>query len=728
MSSELMTQVEQVAVVDGVKLDSVSNILVGEHVAKLPFARARGRLYVLVEPQGNRTGWGGLSREIAQAVHDEYYESGGSVTAGLRRALERANQLLCDMNAAEARRAPRLAGISAVVLKGKDLFIAQTGPALVYVIHGDTTTRFPEDSPWLEMSPRQAMEEGYAPPLGLRPELSVDLFHSQAEVGDTIVLAESAVASMIDDGEIGTLFGQEDDAAAETRLQSLFRDKDISLLVIRAGAQDELDAKPVHRLTPLTGYTLPTTGPIPGTMTKEPGQPSLRESLRRLGGTVAWATARTADTGRVVWRRMLPGSDRSRIARERRRRSSGLTLTPQEPRRLSDDRLVLVGMIVGIVVLAMVVYGLVRWQSSRVQVSRYQRTIQSVQVKLAEAKSASDAIAARQALMEADVLLTRAASYGQTGKDTEELSRQLGEQLDALDKVVRLYWLPVLRSYEDTNAMPSRVLGHGIDIYVLDRGLGRIYKYLFNPLMDGLQELGAGVPDILLRTGDVRDNLTVGPLVDITWMPAGPGREWSSLIVLEASGALLEYEPSAGIKMMPAGPRSALVEARAIAGVEGRLLVLDAGANKILVYEPGSGSYDGEGKLYTNADLMLRGVVDMAIDGDVYLLYADGLIAKLRGGEQLPFELSGLQTRMSNPTALCVTPAQEGGSPGYIYVADAGNERILQFGKDGQFVRQFKPKRGDKSFADMTGLYVDETAGKILVLAGNRLLLANLPR
>ena len=99
---ELTTQVEQLAVVDGVKLESVANILVGEHVARLPFARARGRLYVLVEPIGDRSGWGGISREIAQAVHDEYYEGGGSVTAGLRLALERANTLLCEMNAAES--------------------------------------------------------------------------------------------------------------------------------------------------------------------------------------------------------------------------------------------------------------------------------------------------------------------------------------------------------------------------------------------------------------------------------------------------------------------------------------------------------------------------------------------------------------------------------------------------------------------------------------------------
>ncbi len=256
MVSEMVTRAEQVAVVDGVRLDGVSNILVAEQVAKLPFARTRGRLYVLVEPLGDRSGWEGLCREIAQAVHDEYYESSGSVTAGLRRALERANSLLCDMNLAESRRAPRWAGLSAVVIKGNDVFIAQTGPALVYVIRSDVATRFPDDSPWLDMSPRQAMEEGYAAPIGLRRELSVDLFHTQLAVGDSIVLAESQVAEFLDGEEIAQTF-RESDPESTLRLQALFADRDLSLLVIRAGAGDgTVVPQASNRLRPLSGETV----------------------------------------------------------------------------------------------------------------------------------------------------------------------------------------------------------------------------------------------------------------------------------------------------------------------------------------------------------------------------------------------------------------------------------------------------------------------------------------
>ncbi|MGI6207915.1 MAG: hypothetical protein ACOYEW_06825 [Anaerolineae bacterium] len=732
--SELVTRAEQVAVVDGVRLDGVSNILVGEQVARLPFARARGRLYVLVEPLGDRTGWEGLCREIAQAVHDEYYDSSGSVTAGLRRALERANNLLCDMNVAEARRAPRLAGVSAVVIKGNDVFIAQTGPALVYVIRksaGDDArplaTRFPDDSPWLDMSPRQAMEEGYAPPVGLRRELSVDLFHTQLDVGDRVVLAESQVSSFLDEDEVAETFGA-DDPDSTRRLQALFADRDLSLLVIRADAGDGAPAGPrPSRLGPLSEVPTASAWPTgPAAVPLPVRTPGVRGALQQLGANVARVGAYATEQARVVWRRMLPGSDRNRAARERRRRGRGLSVAPAAARRPADDRLVLFGIVAVLAVLGLAGYGLLRWQSGRVQAGRYERLIQAAQVKMEDGKAATDLNGAREAFYEAEVLLTRAMEYPIAGAEATELSKQLGDELDKLDRVVRLYWLPVLREFSDAGTATTDVVVHGIDIYSLDVGLGRVYKHLFNPLMDGLQDLGEDVPEVLLRTGDQRGDLTVGRLLAMTWMPPGPGREWGSLLVLDESGALLEYEPSSGIRMLPAGHRASLQEPRAIAGYEGRLLVLDAKANQILVYEPGSGLYDTEPVPYTSADLLLSGVVDMAVDGDVYLLYADGLVVKLRGGEQTPFELTGLSTRIKNPTAICVTPDVPG-QPGYVYIADAGNERVVQFTKDGQFVRQFRPKRGETTFAGLTGLFVDEQAHKMVLLSGNRLLLANVP-
>jgi len=725
----MVTRSEQVAMVDGIRLAGVSNILVAEQVAKLPFARTRGRLYVLVEPMGDRAGWEGLCREIAQAVHDEYYESSGSVTAGLRRALERANNLLCDMNVAESRRAPRWAGLSAVVIKGNDVFIAQTGPALVYVIRSDVAMRYPDDSPWLDMSPRQAMEEGYAAPIGLRRELSLDLFHTQLSVGDSIVLAESQVAEFLDGEEIAQTFS-EDDPDSTRRLQALFADRDLSLLVIRAGAGEGTAIRPTPRpLHPLSADAVPPPAwpdmPAPGDRAVEGTGP--QTLLRNLGERVARAFALVGTRGRLVWRRMLPGSERRRLEKEIRRRP---TVFPQDQpamRRPADDRLVLIGMVAGIVVLAVAGYLLLRWQGERVQLARYESDLGHIAMKLEEAAQASEEAVRRQALVEASVLANRASASPVADERIDGLSKDVNQELDAVDQVVRLYWLPGLRQYEEAGTAMTDLVVHGIDVYTLDSGLGRVYKRLFNPIMDGLQVLDEHVPEVLLRTGDLRDGLTLGRLRAATWMPPGPGREWGSLLVLDESGALLEYEPSAGIRMLPAAARAQLQDPRAMAGYEGRLLVLDAKLNQILVFEPGDGTYGQAPAQYTNADLMLSGVVDMAVDGDVYLLYADGLVVKLRGGEQTAFELSGLATRVKNPTSIFVTPDRPERA-GSIYITDSGNMRVLQFTKDGQFVRQFLPQRGSEDlFAGLTSVYVDETAQKMVLLGGNELRMANVP-
>ena len=71
------------------------------------------------------------------------------------------------------------------------------------------------------------------------------------------------------------------------------------------------------------------------------------------------------------------------------------------------------------------------------------------------------------------------------------------------------------------------------------------------------------------------------------------------------------------------------------------------------------------------------------IDGNVWLLFADGRLLKFYGGEQKPFELKGLPDPLS---ARAGSPQADGD---LIYIADSGNGRILEFTKDGQFQRQF---------------------------------------
>ena len=169
-------------------------------------------------------------------------------------------------------------------------------------------------------------------------------------------------------------------------------------------------------------------------------------------------------------------------------------------------------------------------------------------------------------------------------------------------------------------------------------------------------------------------------------------------------------------------------EPRSIAGIEGRLLVLDAKANQILVYEPGTGGYDGAPKPYTNANLMLSGVVDMQVDGDVYLLYADGLVAKLRGGQQVPFEPQGPGCAHQEPDRNVRDSGAGRRHPRLHLHRRRRQPAHRAVHQRWRVRRQFMPKRGDSSFANIRGLSVDEKTGKMLILSNTKLLLANLPQ
>ncbi|NIV28750.1 MAG: hypothetical protein GWN58_04305, partial [Anaerolineae bacterium] len=89
--------------------------------------------------------------------------------------------------------------------------------------------------------------------------------------------------------------------------------------------------------------------------------------------------------------------------------------------------------------------------------------------------------------------------------------------------------------------------------------------------------------------------------------------------------------------------------------------------------------------LQTEADL--AGVVGMAIGDSIYLLYADGAIRKFSTGEADTFDISDWDTPPKNPASLFTrTPAETR----WIYVADRGNNRIVQSSKEGQFKQQFR--------------------------------------
>ena len=64
---------------------------------------------------------------------------------------------------------------------------------------------------------------------------------------------------------------------------------------------------------------------------------------------------------------------------------------------------------------------------------------------------------------------------------------------------------------------------------------------------------------------------------------------------------------------------------------------------------------------------------------------------------------------------------------GHVYVADAGNRRVVQFSKEGEFLRQFRAAEGSTEMDQLRGLFVDEERGRMFLMNGNSLLVSPMP-
>ncbi len=161
-----------------------------------------------------------------------------------------------------------------------------------------------------------------------------------------------------------------------------------------------------------------------------------------------------------------------------------------------------------------------------------------------------------------------------------------------------------------------------------------------------------------------------------------------------------------------------------VAGYNGNLYVADPGADQIWRYAPTANGYEGEPSGWFQAGKApdMANLVDLGIDGRIWMLYSDGRLLKFLSGEQQPFTWTDLPDPLNGPTALAVS--QEGDR---LYVADPGNARIVEATKDGKFLRQFKAREGDL-LRNVRDLYLDEAKGFFYIVTGDQLYKASVPQ
>jgi DNA-binding beta-propeller fold protein YncE len=310
-----------------------------------------------------------------------------------------------------------------------------------------------------------------------------------------------------------------------------------------------------------------------------------------------------------------------------------------------------------------------------------------------------------------------------------DLQTLVGKELDGLNKATTFFYYPLLYDFAEAGSRPTVVAARGNEVYVLDSGLHRLYKFLLNETRDQLQPAPTRMPTpaptpnpVVMRQGDERGAIVVGEMADIFWGTAGAGRTSTGLLTLTAQKQVVEYVPSRGINVLAIAAAPGWEEATLGESFNGNLYVLDAKANRILKFAPTGEDFKTPPIDYVSPGVRVDfgGATGMAVDGFVWVLLADGTIMKFDGGNPVAFDKRGIDTPLKKTVAIV---AQQN-SPS-LWVADAGNRRIVQFNKTGEYVRQYKPD-DPRVMSDLRGFAVDETAQRFYWLNGTRLYLGTL--
>lgn len=850
----LNVELATVCMVDGIWQDQPDNVASFDEERLGANARGRGSLYICLDVSGDVDGRGDLERALLQVLRDTFAASRGSISFGLSEALRAANAYLYDNNRQVARELRRMAGVSAVVLRGSDLYICQAGPAVVHVEAGEKLARFPAESDWFtEDAPLFSPQGAASAPLGIRREFASDLAHTSVTTGDVFVLGTRALTQLATTRDLAIAFHERSANEIGAYLEELGQDADLTALVVELTAPhtieqiipaDELsdeayvgdthiesfpvalgalvipdeaepeleepidadaDMEPASTLPPANvaaqddefeldwddEQEIVSTETQALEETNEPGEPEIasepapvyaaaavampmprpplhfapppqapdydaeldrrraerasqraaqRDGFQRaLGGVIA-AIAVAGGSISGMWHRLVGDVDWERKGKQTNRTlniavgalitfflllvrlvlpgASGLS-TKIMPRRATSDPIWLKALALVLPVMMLALAGARFYQTINSRQTQFEALVAQADTIVKQAEVNPDKRQARTQLNEAMDLIKQARGLQDSQKARGVLFR-VQDQLNELDGVTVLYFLPTI-AQAGAGAQFAQIAVSDQDIFLLDRQ-NRIHHFVIN--------------DVSGDTKPAQDNAVIlKPDSDIGGQPAGAARliadtsrgQDNPLIVAVTDDALLTFDLKAQQWSRYEIQDSAKWgELRAMESYGGNIYLLDATNNQIHKYAATAAGYSPQAAPYfaANAQPRLSKAVDMAIDGDVWILNDNGTIQRFRSGKAVPFELAPLDTPLKNPVAIFTRTGVDA-----LYIADAGNQRLIEFDKNGKFIRQFKPYSEKAGvFQALQDFTVNELKRKMYFVNANAAYLSNLSK
>ncbi len=320
--------------------------------------------------------------------------------------------------------------------------------------------------------------------------------------------------------------------------------------------------------------------------------------------------------------------------------------------------------------------------------------------------------------------------------DAINMKLEADQAIDALENAAVLNVTPLIDL--GTSPAPRHIVAAGSLtanswVYVLDTSTDDIIGLPLNP--DWISS-STNVPTVILRHGQSIDGKQVDNLVDLAWIEPGGIYRDGALFVYSDGGTIYVYEPTLGPNSTQSQKLQGELSGVAVTamGTFGtKLYFVHRQDNQILMYEPINGIYESP-RLYfaEETDRDLASIIDIAIDGRIYLLTGDGALhTYFAGAEDLSFKITDLPDQDTfAPSVLAVESDPENG---LLYLGDTRRERIVALNKLGEFIHQFRLPGDELQHIEALTISVivdrdTNTLTRILYfIAENRLYAARLP-
>ncbi|MBU0668120.1 hypothetical protein KJ951_02185 [Patescibacteria group bacterium] len=379
----------------------------------------------------------------------------------------------------------------------------------------------------------------------------------------------------------------------------------------------------------------------------------------------------------------LADKGKARVSRSGsvRREGGGLNL-----KAMGKDRM-LVTLIAAIIILTLSIWWIKGQATEQAKIEGYSVTLNEVQETLnsAETTGQYNKDQAGQMLSQAKQKALEVLNSGYHRSKANELLGKIQESQDALDGVMH----PDVRTLADLSEKRDNVSALGL----LHLG-GTLYAYEYNALYPIVLDK---VQDPL--TIDENETVIAGAVYD----------DKDSLLFYTKSGKVMEFKDNRVSFVDTAD--GAFKKGVAIEAYSNKIYILDSAGNQIWRYTRRRDSFDAAEAYNINADLA-KGI-DLAIDGNIYVLGNDGYITKLFSGnkEEFPIKKEPIDP-LENPTRIYTELDM-----GSIYILEPDKQRVLVYYKD--------DKTGGASYdrqlvfddmTDLRDLFVDKDTNKLYLL------------